>query len=109
MNRQQRRLQAREATRRRDFETRYAREIQSRQQKIDDRVIELYMVCIALALNNLYGWKNRGICRVIGEFNRLICSIDGDGVTFSTLENELYRRTGIKFQWATDTAMVDAR
>lgn len=109
MNRQQRRLQAREATRRRDFETRYAREIQNRQQKIDDRVIESYMVCIALALTNLYGWKGRGIGRVISEFNRLICSIDGVGVTFNTLESELYRRTGVKFQWAEDIATVDLK
>ncbi len=109
MNRQQRRLQAREATRRRDFEARYSREIKERQQKIDDRVIESYMVCIALALTNLYRWKGRGIGRVISEFNRLICSIDGDRVTFESLERDLYQKTGIKFEWANDIATVELK
>ena len=109
MNRQQRRLQAKEAYRKRDFEMRYAREIEERQQRVDDRVVESFMVCIALALNNLYGWNRTGIGRVINEFNRLICSIDGVNVNFATLKDELYKKTGIEFQWSEDTAAVDAR
>ena len=106
MNRQQRRLQAREVYRKREFNMRYAREIRQEKQELDERVIETYMLCIALALHNLYGWKTRGVCRVLNEFYHLICSIDNVNESFQTLTKELYEKTGIEFQWTNYPAVA---
>jgi len=77
MNRQQRRLIARQ----RDFENRYWKEIMDRQNRVDDRKLEIDMVCLALALHELYGWQWHGIQRVLQEFNRQILRL-GEGVTY---------------------------
>lgn len=98
MNRQQRRLREREAARRYEFETRYAKEIQERQNHINDRFIMVYIVCIGLALYNCYGWKAKGIGRVIEEFNRLICQIGDEGLTFAEMNQELFEKTGVEFK-----------
>lgn len=98
MNRQQRRLMARRAEQRAEFETRYAREIKERQCKVNDRFISVYVVCIALALYNVYGWKRTGIRRVIEEFNRLICRVSDEGLTYEMLNKELYDKTGVVFK-----------
>jgi len=109
MNRQQRREQMKRISRERAFEQRYAQQIEERQAKIDDRLIEVYMVCIGLALNKLYGWDDERINAVIEEFNRQICRIDGVNVTYDTLMAELNRETGIEFRWVEDPAYVDVR
>ena len=98
MNRQQRRLRERENARRYEFETRYAKEIQERQSHVNDRFIMVYVVCIAMALYNLYGWNGRGIERVIQEFNRLICLVGDEGITFDEMNQELYDKTGLRFK-----------
>lgn len=98
MNRQQRRLMRKHLENRYDFEERYAAEIRERQNHVNDRFIEIYVVCIALAVHNLYGWKARGIGRVIREFNRLICRIGEEGTTFDELNRELLDKTGVQFR-----------
>lgn len=94
MNRQQRRMLARQA----EVEAKYLQEIRDRQNKVNDRFISVYIVCIALALYNLYGWKGRGIQRVIGEFNRLICQVSDENLTFEQMNRELLEKTGIQFR-----------
>lgn len=98
MNRQQRRLLARRAEQQAEFEARYAKEIKERQGKVNDRFISVYVVCIALALYNVYGWKRTGIRRVIEEFNRLICRVSDENLTFEMMNNELFDKTGIEFK-----------
>ena len=94
VNRQQRRLRAKE----REKEEKFLRMIKDRQDRVDDRVIELTAVCIALALNDLYRWSGTGIQRVITQFCTRMASID-QGETYDSLREELERKTGIVFRW----------
>lgn len=93
MNRQQRRMLARK----KDFEARHWKEIEDRQNQVDDRTLEIFMVGLALALNSLYGWQHRGISNVISETNYQICRLNS-GITFEELTKELEKKTGIVFR-----------
>ena len=93
MNRQQRRLQARRIAQERDFEQRNWDAIRDRQNRVDDRQLEINMVCLGLALNKLYGWQAHGIERVIREYNTQICRLAGDE-DFFDLVKELETKTG---------------
>ena len=93
MNRQQRRLTARRIAQERDFEQRNWNAIVERQNKVDDRQLEINMVCLGLALNKLYGWQAHGIEKVIREYNDQICRLAGDE-TFEDLVAELEQKTG---------------
>lgn len=97
MNRQQRRLAARRAEQERAFEEKYAKQIERNQRRIDDHFIKLYVICIGLALYDLYGYMPKRIIKVIKAFNKRICSIDGETVTFDTLAKELCDKTGLQF------------
>ena len=100
MNRQQRRLMKRQKA----VERKYLTEIEERQNAVDDRVVEIYTICIATALNNLYGWKHHGINRVVSEFCRLITEVNNDSNRFYRLRAELKEKTGIEFQWRDEEA-----
>lgn len=93
MNRQQRRLTARRIAQERDFEQRNWNAIVERQNKVDDRQLEINMICLGLALNKLYGWQAHGIENVIREYNAQICRLAGDE-TFEDLVAELEQKTG---------------
>ena len=94
MNRQQRRLNARRIAQERAFEEKYWKDIVRRQNTVEDTQVGLHMVCIALALNKIYGWKERGIERVIREYHEQICRID-KGETLEDLAKELEDKTDI--------------
>lgn len=93
MNRQQRRLMARQKA----VEQKYLSEIYDRQNKVDDRQVELTIVCIGLALNKLYGWNGRGIGRVTQEFANQLHRVYA-GETYENLAKELYAKTEIEFK-----------
>lgn len=93
MNRQQRRMRARQAA----FEARHWKEIEDRQNQVEDRTLEVFMVGLSLALNKLYGWQHHGIQNVISETNYQICRINGD-VTLEDLAKELADKTGVVFR-----------
>lgn len=97
MNRQQRRAQAR----RYEAEFRIAEKIYQDQVRVSDYVITSYMVCIGLAVHELWGSsKNDIIMPLIEEFNRQISRVDGSKDNYEMLAREFERKTGHELVWA---------
>ena len=97
MNRQQRRLRARQYA----VEARIAEQIHKDQVKLGDFTIEAYMVCIGLAVHALWGSsKNDMIIPLIEEFNRQICRVDGSMENYEMLREEFEEKTGHELVWA---------
>lgn len=97
MNRQQRRAQAR----RFEAECRIAEKAYRDKVAVSDFVITGYMLCIGLAVHELWGSnKNDMIVPLIQEFNRQICRVDGSRENYEMLAKEFERKTGHKLVWA---------
>lgn len=79
------------------MEQKYYKELVDRQNKVDDRLVDLNNVCIGLALNKLYGWNGQGIGHVVQEFSNQVARIY-HGETYEDLARELKDKTGIEFQ-----------
>ena len=101
INRQERRRRAREQ---RLLDSDY-KHIRERQDKIDDRVLEVYMIAFSLAMNKVQGASYDEIEPVLSEANRILCSIDGETVTYKMLADELYEKTDIRFEWDSASTM----
>lgn len=97
MNRQQRRAQAR----RYEMECQLAERIYQDNVKLGDFAIEAYMICIGLAVHELWGSnKNDMIVPLIQEFNRQICRVDGSRENYRMLAREFEEKTGHQLVWA---------
>ncbi len=99
LSRQERRRMAREASKRSAFEQRYGRQIEERQNNVDDRVVELYTTCMGLAVTDLYGNMPGRVKRIVTRFCERLMSLNEPGVDFNSLQRELDEKTGIKFVW----------
>ena len=107
MNRAGRRELKRQREKELAFERKYSKTIAERQERIDDRLVEAYTVCIGLALNDVYGWKYNAINKVVTAFCERLCSMgDDDGPSYYDLKNELYDKTGVEFQWGKDMVRI---
>lgn len=89
----------RELEKKRAFEDRYCKEIEERQDRIDDRTVELYTTCIALAVYDLYGYMPKRVRRIVNAFCERLMSLSEPGVDYFTLREELDRKMGIQFVW----------
>lgn len=99
MNRQERRLRAR----RYEMEAQLADKIYRDQVQVSDYVITSYMVCIGLAIHELWGSsKNDIIVPLIQEFNRQISRVDGSRANYEMLAREFEQKTGHELIWADD-------
>ena len=97
MNRQQRRLRARQY----EMECALAERIYRDNVKLGDFAIEAYMVCIGLAVHELWGSnKNDMIVPLIQEFNRQICRVDGTKENYMKLAKEFEDKTGHQLVWS---------
>lgn len=97
MNRQQRRMLAR----RYEVEAQLADRIYRDKVKLGDFTIEAYMVCIGLAVHELWGSsKNDIIVPLIQEFNRQICRVDGSAENYKMLAKEFEEKTGHELCWS---------
>ena len=106
--RQERRRQARQREKERAFEQKYGKEIEERQERVDDRTVELYTTCIGLAIYDEYGYMPNRIHRIVTAFcNRLMSLMEPD-VTYFTLQQELKEKTGVEFVWHKDDPAVRA-
>jgi hypothetical protein len=99
LSRQERRRMAREAEKRSAFEQRYGRQIEERQNNVDDRVVELYTTCMGLAVTDLYGNMPGRVKRIVTRFCERLMSLNEPGVDYNSLQRELDEKTGIKFVW----------
>ena len=99
LSRQERRRMAREAEKRSAFEQRYGRQIEERQNNVDDRVVELYTTCMGLAVCDLYGNMPKRVKRIVTRFCERLMSLNEPGVDYHSLQKELDEKTGIKFVW----------
>lgn len=96
MNRQQRRAQAR----RYEMECQLAERIYKDNVKLGDFAIEAYMICIGLAVHELWGSnKSDMIVPLIQEFNRQICRVDGSRENYRMLAREFEEKTGHQLVW----------
>lgn len=93
MNRQQRRMIAKQ----KEVEHKYMQQIIDHAERIDEHQIKLGLVSMALALNKLYGWKEKGIENVITEYVNQITRIN-DGETLQDLMTDLERKTGVRIK-----------
>ena len=94
MNRQERRRLAKQAA----FEAKYEKEIKERQNRIDDRTVELYTTCIGLAVYDCYGYRPTVAGRIITAFCERLMTID-EGRTLTDFKQELKEKTGIELEW----------
>ena len=95
MNRQERRKHQRETA----ISKRIEQQLYERQALLDDRLIEIYLVCVGLAVNEVLHDDNGDlIAPVINAFNRHILRFHDEGTTFETLAGELKEKTGIEFK-----------
>lgn len=101
MNRQQRRLRARQHI----VEAELAERIYRDQVRLNDFTIEAYMVCIGLSVHALWG-SNRDdmIVPLIEEFNRQICRVDGSAENYKMLAKEFEEKTGHQLVWTDSDA-----
>ena len=81
----------------RDFERKYAKEIEERQERIDDRFVMAFVICIGLAILDVYPDKKHrpSIMKIIKAFNKEITRI-GTTDSFESLRDELKTRTATK-------------
>ena len=99
MNRQQRRLRARQYA----VEAQIAEKIYRDQVAVSDYTITAYMICIGLAVHALWGSsKNDMIVPLIQEFNRQVCRVDGSRTNYEMLKKEFEDKTGHELLWADD-------
>lgn len=94
MNRQERRRLAKQQA----FEAKYEKEIKERQNRIDDRTVELYTTCIGLAVYDCYGYRPTVAGRIITAFCNRLMTI-GEGRTLTDFKQELKEKTGIELEW----------
>lgn len=94
MNRQERRRLAKQQA----FEAKYEKEIKERQNRIDDRTVELYTTCIGLAVYDCYGYRPTVAGRIITAFCNRLMTID-EGRTLTDFKQELKEKTGIELEW----------
>jgi len=99
LSRQERRRLAREKEKRNAFYREYGKAVEERQNAVDDRVVELYTVCIGLAVYDLYGYMPKRVNRIVTRFCERLMSLNEPGVDFDSLQKELDEKTGIKFVW----------
>lgn len=99
LSRQERRRLARESEKRKAFDERYSRQVEERQNNVDDRVVELYTTCMGLAVTDLYGNMPGRVKRIVTRFCERLMSLNEPGVDYNSLQRELDEKTGIKFVW----------
>lgn len=68
LSRQERRRLARENEKQRTFDRRYGKQVEERQNKVDDRTVEIYTTCMGLAVVDLYGRMPGRIRRIVTRF-----------------------------------------
>lgn len=99
LSRQERRRMAKEREKRNAFYREYGKAVEQRQNDVDDRVVELYTVCMGLAVCDLYGNMPGRVKRIVTRFCERLMSLNDDNVDFDSLQKELDEKTGIKFVW----------
>lgn len=95
MNRQQRRMLERQ----RATEARNLKHLHERRERLDEVVIEQFLVAAGLALHQEFGFGAKRIARVLNKMNELIGSQDGEVVTFQKYRQQLKDETGIEISW----------
>ena len=101
-SRQERRRQARELEKQRRFDDTHEQWIIERQNKVDDRLVELYTTCIALAVYDEYGYMPARITRIVTAFCNRLMSLTKPENNYDTLSRELREKTGCEFVWSHD-------
>lgn len=95
MNRQERRKMARI----KETEARHLAYLDDRQQTRTDALITLYAIGIGLAHHNYYGANaDDRIAGFVHEWNKQVCRIHREGLTFNDLKQELLDKTGVNFE-----------
>ena len=72
------------------------RELQERQNVLEDGALELILTVLALSLYNLYGWDYDKLMEAINECNRQFVRFYS-GETLETIQEDLKSKTGIEF------------
>ena len=99
MNRQQRRLAARQA--RADAEARAVAQHKAevKENIITDIMLEQFYMAAGMALNELYGFGQKRIYAVWERMNEIIYGIGEDADNFYRLRDELSNRAGVGIRW----------
>lgn len=99
LSRQARREQRRRMERQQRFDARYGESVMERQNRIDDRTVELYAVCMGLAVYDEYGCMPNRIKRIVQAFCRRMTMFAESGATYQDYAKELKEATGVEFIW----------
>ena len=93
MNRQQRRAIAK----RLEADKRAEERLIEKQNRIDDKLIELWMVCLALAITDVYGYMPTRVEKIMNAFKARLAQLNDRPL--ESLCRELCEKTGIEFVW----------
>ena len=93
MNRAARRRQQKMA----QTEIKYANMLYERQNRIDDKLIELWMVCLALAIADTFGDDCDAVEKIMPAFQERLKELNNRPLY--DMAKELSERTGIEFIW----------
>lgn len=99
LSRQARREQRRRMERQQRFDERYGESVMERQNKIDDRVVELNSVCMGLAVYDEYGYMPARIRRIVTAYCRRMTMFAESDATYEDYARELKEKTGVEFVW----------
>ena len=99
LSRQYRRDRQRRLEKQQRFDETYGESVMDRQNKVDDRVVELYCVCMGLAVYDEYGNMPTRIKRIVTAFCRRMEDFASSGATYSDYKRELKEKTGVEFVW----------
>ena len=99
MNRQQRRLAARQARSNAEARAEAQRKVEVKDNIINDIMLEQFYMAAGMALNDLYGFGQKRIYAVWNRMNEIIYSIHEDADNFFKLRDELKERAGVGISW----------
>lgn len=82
-----------------EAEAKNVKYLEERQQISTDGMLFLYAIGIGLAHHNLYGpGQDDNIEPFIREWNKQVCRIHREGLSFRDLQKELLEKTGVNFE-----------
>ena len=99
LNRQQRRAMAKRNQLRREIEDQYIKEVNNYKNELNSAVFEQFFVAAGLALNELYGWRQKGIAKVWNKMFAIVQGYGNDESKFLLKRQELIDKAQVEINW----------
>ena len=84
---------------RREVEDEYINEVNNYKNELNDVVFEQFFVAAGLALNELYGWRQKGISKVWNKMFDIVHGYGNDETRFRLKRQELIDKAQVEISW----------